>query len=135
MILTDEKRRWAEIRFYILCYDIFQQRKDMMDVIYFIEAMAQLGTFKQQQVKNASGKILGDPYYMPIKDEVIVHAVKNGINQRTLAKKLDVGQPKISKTYNTKKNLYTTAPRLDINEDSEIIKFMNLVDIFKKAGI
>ena len=135
MILTDEKRCWAEIRFYILCYDIFQQRKDMMDVIYFIEAIAQLGTFKQQQVKNASGKLLSDPYYMPLRDEVIVHAVENGITQRVLAKRFKATQPQISRIYNKKKELYTSRPKLDIDEDNEIIKFLDLVDIFKKAGI
>lgn len=135
MILTDEKRCWAEIRFYILCYDIFQQRKDMMDVIYFIEAIAQLGAFKQQQVKNASGKLLSDPYYMPLRAEIIVHAVENGVTQRFLAKKFKISQARISKLYNAKKELYTSRPKLDIDEDNEIIKFLDLVDIFKKAGI
>lgn len=135
MILTDPKRRWAEIRFYLFCYDIFQERKDMMDIVYCIEAMAQLNTFKQRPVKSAAGKLLGDPYYVPLRDEVIILANKNGMSQRDLAKKFKLTPMQINRIIKNKQDVFSYNPQLDIDEDEQIIKFLDALDIIKKAGI
>jgi hypothetical protein len=136
MILTDEKRRWIEIRFFYFCYDVYQLNHDMIDVINTIELMNSLGDFDLKLVKKASGKVLGMQSNLPTKEEIICLAVKNGIKQRALCKTLEMKPSTVSVIANTKSEIYEYCPpRLDIDEDTNILKFLDIWENFQKVGL
>lgn len=135
MILTDFKRRWAEIRFYYFCYDIYKINKNMLDVVYVVEAISQVGEFKISLIKNIAGKMLSDPYYMPVENEMIMAAYKNEYSMSTLAKYLHKSRQYIYKVVNRDEEKFAFIPKCEINEDAQIVKFLDLLDIIKKAGL
>lgn len=135
MILHDHIRRWYEVRFYYFCLDIYHIRKNMLDVMGIIEAIAQIGNFNVRIIKQLAGRMISDPYYLPTQDELIILCAITGVPQKDIADYLGKSQPTISKIINTRRDTYSPYPRLDIDEDSELGRFMDLVDLFKKAGI
>lgn len=135
MILNDHTRRWYEVRFYYFCLDVYHIRKDMLDVMGIIEAIAQIGNFNVRIIKQLAGKMVSDPYYLPTQDELIILCAIKEVPQNKLAAYLGKSQQAISKIVRTKKDRYCPFPRFGIDEDNELGKFMDLVDLFKKAGI
>ena len=51
MILNDLTRRWYEVKFYYYCLDVYHIRKDMLDVMGIVEAIAQIGKFNTIAIK------------------------------------------------------------------------------------
>lgn len=135
MILNDHTRRWYEVRFYYYCLDIYHIRKDMLDVMGIIEAIAQIGKFNVRMIKQVAGKMISDPYYLPTQDELIILCAIKEVPQRDIAAYLGKSQQAISKIVTTKRDRYSPFPRFGIDEDNELAKFMDLLDLFKKAGI
>ena len=135
MILNDLTRRWYEVKFYYYCLDVYHIRKDMLDVMGIVEAIAQIGKFNTITIKQLAGKMISDPYYLPLKDELILLCAIQNYTQKEIAKLTGKSQQTISRIIKTKAKIYTPFPRFDIDEDNEIVKFLDLVDIFKKVGI
>ena len=135
MILNDHTRRWYEVRFYYFCLDVYHIRKDMLDGMGIIAAIAQIGKCNVGIIKQLAGKMVSDPYYLPTQDELIVLCAIKDVPQKDIADYLGKSKQAISKIIRTRRDAYSPYPRLDINEDSELGKFMDLVDLFKKAGI
>ena len=135
MILNDLTRRWYEVKFYYYCLDVYHIRKDMLDVMGIVEAIAQIGKFNTIAIKQLAGKMISDPYYLPLKDELVLLCAIQNYTQKEIAKLTGRSQQSISYIIRTKKDIYTPYPRFDIDEDNEIVKFMDLLDVFKKVGI
>ncbi len=107
----------------------------MLDVVLSIEAISQIGTVKNDVLKRISGKMLGDPYYLPHETELILLANLMEYPLKDIAAYVKKTKQAVSYVIKTKKEDFAPTPRLAIDEDQEIDKFMKLVDIFKKAGI
>lgn len=135
MILNDLTRRWYEVKFYYYCLDVYHIRKDMLDVMGIIEAIAQIGKFNTIKIKQLAGKLISDPYYLPLQDELILLCAIQNYTQKEIAKLTGRSQQTISYIIRTKKDIYTPYPRFDIDEDNEIAKFLDLIEVFKKVGI
>ena len=135
MILNDFTRRWYEVKFYYYCLDVYHIRKDMLDVMGIIEAIAQIGKINTITIKRLAGKMISDPYYLPLKDELILLCAMQNYTQKEIVKLTGRSQQTISYIIRTKKDIYTPYPRLDIDEDNELGKFLDLLAIFKKVGI
>lgn len=135
MILNDYTRRWFEVKFYYYCLDVYHIRNDMLDVMGIIEAIAQIGKFNTIIIKQLAGKMVSDPYYLPLQDELILLCAMQNYSQKQIAEYTGKTQSAISKIIKTRKDLYSPYPRFDLKEDTEIGKFMDLVDLFKKAGV
>lgn len=135
MILNDHTRRWYEVKFYYYCLDVYHIRKDMLDVMGIIEAIAQIGKFNTITIKQLAGKMISDPYYLPLQDELILLCAIQNYTHKEIAKLTGKSQSTIARIIRTKASIYTPYPRLDIDEDNELGKFLDLLDIFKKAGI
>ena len=135
MILNDHTRRWYEVKFYYFCLDVYHIRKDMLDVMGIIEAIAQIGKFNTITIKQLAGKMISDPYYLPLQDELILLCAIQNYTHKEIAKLTGKSPSTIARIIGKKASIYTPYPRLDIDEDNELGKFLDLVDIFKKAGI
>lgn len=135
MILSDATRRWYEVKFYYFCFDLYHIRKNMLDVMYAIEALAQIGEFNIKDVKTLAGKLLSDPYYLPTRDELILLCALFGVPRKTIAEYVERSTSAVNTFIQNKKDTYSPYPRLSINEDEELGKIVKLIDIIKKAGI
>ena len=106
-----------------------------MDVIYVIEAISQIGNFKISKIKTVAGKMLSDPYYMPLENEMIMAAHKNDYPMANIATYLNKTRQYIYKVVNRDKDKFAFIPKCDIDEDEQIVKFLGLLDTLKKAGL
>ena len=132
--MTNSERRWAEIRLFYFCLDIYRMRHDLLDVAYSIDAISQIGNFKRERLKHISAKLIGDPTNMPTATEFIYIANENGLANSYIAEIL--GKSRAHVTQVLKKNEKPAfCPLLSEEDDIEIDKFITLLDKFQKAGI
>lgn len=135
MIISETTRRWVEIRFYYLCLDIYNSRHDMRDVILAIEALSQLGNIDTKIIKQISGRLLSDPYFMPEINELMYLAHLNGIKTTDIAEYTNKEKSNVCHQIKRIAERFTAHPILSVDEDLLIQDFMKLVDILKKAGL
>ncbi len=136
MILTDLSRKWAEVRFYHWCKELFQLRNNMLDVVLAIEAISQIGRdLKVINVKAIAGKFISDPYFAASLEELIVYAHMNGVSFDNIGKHIGRSKSSVARTYNREKDKVIIYPKLSIEDDQTIIDFFNQIDKFKSIGI
>ncbi len=136
MILSEQTRRWTEIQFYYFCLDLYHIRNNMIDVILLIEVVCQIAELNYPMLKSIAGKMMGDPIYLPHRDEVVslAHAMGNGY--KNIAKITDLSINTIRTILNTNRNKITTPyPMFEIPEDQEMYKFIQQFSEIKKVGI
>ena len=137
MILSEQQRRWCEIQFYYFCLDIYNIHKDMIEVVLMVEVIANIGHLDYKMLKRLAGIMLGDPYYLPVKEEIISLAHAYGCKATNICKDLNIARQTV---YNVLKNpnrntITHSTPLLRINEDQELQKFCNILPMIQKAGI
>lgn len=137
MILSEQQRRWSEIKYYYFCLDIYHINNDMIEVILLIEAIAHIGQLDYKLLKNITGKILADPYYLPVKDEVISLAYAYGLSKSEISRQFSFNRATINVVLqNQKRNtLLSSIPLLSVAEDQEMYKFCKLLPSIQKAGV
>ena len=109
----------------------------MIEIILLIEAIAHIGKLDYKLLKNITGKMLGDPYYLPVQDEVISLANAYGMNNSQIHREFGFNRKTISKIISSpdRNTIRKSTPLLTINEDQELYKFCKILDQIKKAGI
>ena len=137
MILSEQQRRWSEIKYYYFCMDLYHINHDMIEVILLIEAVAHLGKLDYKLLKSITAKMLGDPYYLPARDEVISLAYAYGLTQTEISKQFDLPRVSVSRIIKDPRRNAVNAPipLLDIVEDQEMYRFCQLLPLIQKAGI
>lgn len=137
MVLSEQQRRWSEIKFYYYCMDIYNINKDMIEVILLIEAIAHIGKLDYKILKNAAAKMLSDPYYLPIRDEVISLADAYGLNVSEISKQTGISRKTVRNVIDSpdRNTIHNPTPLLDISEDKEIYNFNQIANTIRKAGI
>lgn len=135
MILSEHQRRWTEIKYYYFCLDIYHINNDMIEVILIVEAIAHIGKLNYKLLKSITGKILSDPYYLPVRDEVISLANLYKLSQAEISKTFKIPRQAIRTILDDPKRKTIPIPLLDINEDQELYKFCEIIPLIKKAGI
>ena len=125
-----EEDRWTEIRFYYFCLHLYRVRHNIMDLMYAIETMSQLGPVKVQRIKAASGRFIGDIFQTPIKEEVLYLANLAKANPKDIKRTFGYSARQMQYYAKEPHTMYCR-PR-STPEDMEAIKqFMQIVDIFK----
>lgn len=136
MVLSEETRRWNEIRFYYFCFELFHMNKDMVDVILAIDAIAQIGKLNLSAIKRIAGLLLNDRYYYPNRNEILLLGNMHGMKSSELAEFLGTSIQSISRSIRNLKNSdFKTNPKLDATDDNHISQFLTVLDNFKKVGI
>jgi len=137
MILSEQIRRWSEIKFYYFCLDLFHINKDMIEVVLMIEAIAHIGHLNYKLLKNIAGKMLGDPYYLPIKDEVISLANAYGLSTAEICRQFGFNRKTVTNIIKSPQRNTTQhpIPLLNITEDQELYKFCEILPKIQKAGV
>lgn len=132
--MTKSERRWAEIRLFYFCLDIYRMRHDLMDVAYAIDTIAQIGNFKRERLKHLSAKLISDPTNMPTATEFIYIAADNGLTNSYIAEVIGKSRAYISQVLK-RNEVPAYSPLLSEEDDLEVGKFITLLDKFQKAGI
>ena len=136
MILSEPLRRWSEIKFYYFCLDLFHINYDMIEVILMVEAVAHIGHLNIKLLKSLTGKMLGDPYYLPVKDEVISLAYAYGMSNADICKQFGFNRKTVTRILTSDRNTIThSIPLLTPTEDQELYKFCQVLPKVKKAGV
>lgn len=135
MILSEQTRRWSEIQFYYFCLNLYDIRHNMIDVILMIEVIAQIAQLNYPMLKHIAAQIIGNPNYIPNRDEVIVLANMHGYKPADIVRATKLSKSKVLTTLNSKKDKYIPYPQFDITEDQELYKFNEIFKTIKKAGI
>lgn len=108
----------------------------MLDVVCAIETMAQINDeLKVKELKRLASIIISDSTYLPIQQEIIVLGHLNGVKTKDLADYIGKTSNTISRIIREYKNIYYPCPKLSVEEDETLHKFLNVLDIFRKAGI
>ena len=132
--MSNSERRWAEIRLFYFCLDIYHIRYDLLDVAYAIDAIAQIGDFKRERLKHISARLIGDPTNMPTRTEFIHIAYENGLTNSYIADTIKMSRAHVTQVIKRgEKPAYS--PLLSEADDKEVAKFIALLDKFQKAGI
>lgn len=135
MILSEYTRRWYEVRFYYFCLDIYRNRKNILDIIYAIEAICQIGDVKVKDVKRLTSGMINDPYYKPNKIELVLLASMHGVKDKDIAEYLKISKQAVNEFKRRHQPDFYPTPRYSIEEDIIFGQFLEQLDTIKKAGI
>jgi hypothetical protein len=136
MILSEHTRRWAEIQFYYFCLDVYHIKNNMIDVVLLIEVISQIGNLNFKMLKTIAAKIIGDPIYLPHRDEAVSLAHLMKMSQRQIAETFGVSKTTVNTILNSERNrVHVPFPQLELAEDEEIYKFNQIFSQIKKAGL
>lgn len=134
MILSEHTRRWAEIRFYQYCVNVYALRHKTIDIMEYTEAVCNLGDINYKTIKKLIGVMLNDTYYQSTRREVIILAHMHGYSDRRIAEELNMTKQGVNKYIKNNKETYTPLPRCGIDEDTELVKFIEIIDKLEKVG-
>lgn len=136
MILSEQTRRWSEIQFYYICLDLYHLRQNMIDVILMIEIICQIAELDFKALKTIAGKILGDPAYLPHRDEVISLAYAMGMKKLNISKIFNFSRATIDTVLNSERNrIHIPFPQFELTEDEAMYKFVKTFNQIKEVGI
>ena len=135
MILSSVEMRWAEIKFYTFCNEIYKVNNDMIDLVYAIETICRLGKLDPKPIKSLAGKLLADPYYSPSRAEIIQLGRLIGYSFVDLGKMLNNSRQGVRQILERQKDKYYPSPKLQTYEDQRLIKFNEQLDKLQKVGL
>ena len=108
----------------------------MIDVILMIEVISQIANLDFKMLKVIAGKMMGDPVYLPHRDEAVSLAYVMGKNKSEIHKIFNVSRSTIDTILSSDRNrIHTPFPMFSIKEDEEMYQFCQKFSEIKKAGI
>ena len=134
MILSEHTRRWAEIRFYQYCVNVYGIRHKTIDIVEYTETVCNLGDVNSKTIKKLINIMLNDTYYQSTKREVILLAHTHGYTDKQIAEELSMTKQGVNKYIKTNLESFTPLPRCGIDEDTELVKFIETLDKLKDVG-
>ena len=134
MILSEYQRRWAEVRFYQYCVKVYEIRNKSIDIIEFTEAICNLGEANFKTMKKLIGVMLNDTYYQSTKRDLILLAHMHGKTDREISEIIGMSRQGVHKYIDTNLETYIPLPRCGIDEDTELVKFLETLDKIKNIG-
>ena len=134
MILSEYDRRWAEIRFYQYCIEMYEYRHQAIDILDYADMVCNLGDINSTTIKTLIRTMLNDTYYQATKREIILLGDIEGLSSVQIGNYLNMSRQGVNKYVRTHKELFSPLPRCSIDDDYEIVKFLNTLDRLKEIG-
>jgi hypothetical protein len=134
MILSEYDRRWAEIRLYQFCIEVYQVRHQSIDIFDYTDLICDFGNISKTDIKTLIQVFLSDPYYKASRREIIIIGDIKGLSTVQLGNYLNMTRQGISKYLKTNKDLFTPLPRCSVEDDRKIITFLNTLDKLRSIG-
>lgn len=134
MILTEYDRRWAEIRLYQFCMDVYKIRQQTIDIFDCINMICDFGNINANELKPLVQVMLRDTYYQASKREIIMIGNKKGLAANNIAKYIGMSRQGVTQYLERNQETFTPLPRCSIDNDHLIIKFLQTLDKLKEIG-
>ena len=134
MILSEYDRRWAEIRLYHFCLDMYRIRNKSIDIMDMVNMVCEISEIDSSAIKPIIQTMLTDTYYKSTKREIILIGSKKGLSAYSMGKLLGMTRQGVSKYLNRNEEEFSPLPRLNIDDDRLIIKFLITLDKLKDVG-
>lgn len=134
MILSEYDRRWAEIRIYQYCLDVYKVRQRSMDIFDCVSMVCDFGEIDTHELKPLIQTMLNDTYYQPTKREIILIGHAKGYAANYLGKHVNMSRQGVTQFIDRNKELFTPLPRCSLDDDYLIIKFLSTLDTLRKLG-
>lgn len=134
MILSEYDRRWAEIRLYQFCLDVYKIRNQSIDIFDCINMICDLGDINASLIKPIVQTMLSDTYYQASKREIILLANAKGLAANYIGKQIGMSRQGVTQYIERNKDTFTPLPRCSIDDDHLIIKFLQTLDKLRKLG-
>lgn len=134
MILSEYDRRWVEIRFYKFCAETYDSRRKTIDIINYADAICELGNADKNRIRKIIQTMLNDTYYQASKRDIILLGHLKGLSTVQIGEYLNMTRQGVSKYIKSNLELYTPLPRCAIDDDYEIVKFLETLDRLSTIG-
>ena len=134
MILSEYDRRWAEIRLYQFCLDVYKWRQQSIDIFDCVDLICDLGGVDKSKLKPLIQSMLSDTYYQATKREIMMIGHAKGIAANKLAKYVDMTRQGVQQFLARNEGLFTPLPRCSLDNDYLIIDFLKTLDKLKELG-
>ena len=134
MILSEYDRRWVEVRFYQFISETYELRHKSIDILTYADAICEIGSLDKQKIKQIIRTMISDTYYQSTKRELILLAHIKGLTTVQIANYIGITRQGVSKFIKSNLDNYTPLPRCGIDEDCEIIKFLQTLDSLQNIG-
>ena len=134
MILSEYDRRWAEIRIYQYCLDIYKVRQKSIYIFDCVNIICDFGEINPQELKPLIQTMLNDTYYQPTKREIILIGHAKGLAANYLSKHVGMTRQGVTQFIDRNKDLFTPLPRCSLDNDYLIVKFLSTLDKLRKLG-
>lgn len=133
--MENNERRWVEIQFYFFSKDIYDIKKDLLDIATIIEGIALITpNSKPERLKGLSAKLLSDISARPKQIELIFLMKQNGYSLQEIGKSCNRTK---KWAYENLKNKTEPPfhPVLQESDDLLIAEFLETLNKVQKAGI
>lgn len=134
MILSEYDRRWAEIRLYQYCVEIYKIRHQSIDIFDYTDLICGYCDLNKTEIKTLIQTMLSDTYYKASKREIILIGNVKGLSTVQLGNYLNMTRQGVSKYIKTNEATFTPLPRCNIEDDHKIIKFLDMLDQLRNVG-
>ncbi len=134
MILSEYDRRWAEIRIYRYCIDVYKIRQRSMDIFDCVGMICEFGEIDTHQLKPLLQTMLNDTYYQPSKREIIMIGTAKGYSANYLSKHVGMSRQGVTQFIERNKDTFTPLPRCGLDDDYLILKFLQTLEKIRKIG-
>lgn len=130
-----DERRWTEIRFYLFSKDIYEIKKDLLDITTIIEGIALITpNSKPERLKGLSAKLLTDITARPKLTEIIFLMNKHNYTLQKIGTTVGKTREAVRKILK-EKDPPLCLPTLKESDDILIANFLKTLDKIQKAGI
>lgn len=134
MILSEYDRRWAEIRLYRYCTEVYNFRHQSIDIFECIDMICDFADVEKSDIKLIAQAFLSDTYYRASKREIIIIGHTLGVPITHIADYLGMTRQGVSKYLKLNKDTFIPLPRCNLEDDYKIVKFLQTLDKLRKLG-
>ena len=134
--MTNEDRRWVEIRFYYAVSDIVDLKKDMYMALEFIDTLLIFDSFNPTLIKQYAVQCLQSAWIRPSREETVILGKKYKRPIKTIKDRLRIHNRTLYMTLERHSDDgFFFLPKLELHQHEEIIKFLSALDKVKGLGI
>lgn len=134
MILSEYDRRWAEIRLYQYCIEVYNVRHQSIDIFDCIDMVCEFGNVDKKIIKPLAQAMLSDTYFQATKREMILIGNIKGLAANHIGKYIGMSRQGVTQFIERNKDTFTPLPRCNIDDDYEIVKFLQTLEKLRKLG-
>ena len=135
-MLDPTAARWIELRFYYICSDLLDLRKDMMDIMNVFQLVSLFGPFEELRLEQLAHEIVASLRFRPSKEEFVVLAKMNNMPIQQIIVRSGLCRRSIYKILQDEaKDPRAFYPRFGAVQIEYIEQFIQAFEKFKQVGV